>query len=225
MSHPAPAPDAPLNAASQRRRVPIQIIDADGNLYGSPTASTQTSTRAEPEEFKIKPTPKIEVKELSTPPADASGLTAVSSRSLKKPTSESPPTTDAPITQSDAGQPTKPAQPKPSTFQAAKQTRDSTRTTRVGGGIFKSSGESTIFPTRDIPVPEPSSEPRPTALATEPAVRLPLTSAEKASLEVYEKSPPSTLFDFNKAWGSFKSVEGHWNLIKVRSFSFLDILI
>jgi hypothetical protein len=128
------------------------------------------------------------------------------------------------IPKSDNAQPvpvpsvsTSPSQPTPPpskdrTFKDAQQTRTATKPTRTGGGIFRSTGNHSIFNVRgnenpDTPQPTSINSPPPPAVKPSPSSYL----TGKA---------PATLFDFTKALTSLSSVEDRWKLICVSSRSF-----
>lgn len=81
--------------------------------------------------------------------------------------------------------------PKPQTFADAKQARES-KGIRVGGGIFRPSGNHTIV-TRTAN--EASHEPRSGKANTTPV------------------QSPTTLFDFTKSWNSLETDEARWKLM------------
>lgn len=95
----------------------------------------------------------------------------------------------------------------PSSFKEAKQAREQkseAKPSRVGGGIFRANGQSTIFKT-DPPAPavKPSGPSHPSNGPEVPKV--------KPSV-----SPPSTLFDLNRAWESANTVDQRFDMITVR---------
>lgn len=93
------------------------------------------------------------------------------------------------------------SRPLPNSFKEAKQLREETKTTRVGGGIFRASGQHTAFPTRDLPIQKKSSNE--TASSTSSGSKLPRASQRY------------TLFDFNRKWDSDPSDEARWDLLQV----------
>ncbi|KAJ7651469.1 hypothetical protein DFH06DRAFT_1094467 [Mycena polygramma] len=133
------------NATPKRRRIPITIVEPDGRR-STPTTATTANTPAK----SSKPVP-------TTSTTETADLKPVSTRKLDAPASTEPnPTPSKPAAQ--------PAAPKPSSFKDTKSARDTTKPSRVGGGIFRASGESTIFPTREV---NPTST-KPETAATEP---------------------------------------------------------
>ncbi|KAF7347448.1 hypothetical protein MVEN_01500800 [Mycena venus] len=137
----------------------------------------------------------------------------VSSRPLNAPSS----TTAAPPPK-PAAQPT----PKPSSFKDAKSARDSSKPSRVGGGIFRASGDNTIFTPRegkqpapakqDAAAPKPEPAPAstkqdapsstPPAPAPVPKLPLPIPVQNSAASAAAKVKSPMTLFDFTRAWES-----------------------
>ena len=108
--------------------------------------------------------------------------------------------------------PPAPAAPKPTpaSFREAKQVREAKSAGRVGGGIFRMSGNDTVFKTRDVPVSaavDPPKDPTraPASTHTAPAT----TRAPSAA--------PRTLFEFTRAWDSVPSSDTgtRWALLNV----------
>ncbi|KAH6912735.1 hypothetical protein BKA70DRAFT_1370240 [Coprinopsis sp. MPI-PUGE-AT-0042] len=92
-------------------------------------------------------------------------------------------------------------QPKPSSFKEAKEARDTARPSRVGGGIFRSTGSATVFPTREAVKPGDHS-----ATASDTA-REGSGRQERSSIKA-----PATLFDLVRQWNSLKTAEERWEL-------------
>ncbi|KAJ7150285.1 hypothetical protein C8R46DRAFT_500390 [Mycena filopes] len=164
---------ADVSPAPKRRRIPITIVEPDGRRSTAPpTAATPLASTSTP-----KPVLKSALR--TSPAAEATDqMKAVSSRPLTAPSSAAVPAPD-PVS-APAPAPPKPAAqpqpvPKPSSFKEAKSARDSSRPSRVGGGVFRASGDNTIFAPRegkaaarqDVPAtkvdntsaPKPKSEP------------------------------------------------------------------
>ncbi|KAK0201625.1 hypothetical protein DFS33DRAFT_1348839 [Desarmillaria ectypa] len=93
------------------------------------------------------------------------------------------------------------------TFQEAKRSRDDVKTSRVGGGIFRSNGSNTIFPTREVTVPKSNDV---KATAPRPVKHdVPASTPPKAlSVPV-----PTTLYDLTKAWDVHRSSEERFQII------------
>ncbi|KAJ2922436.1 hypothetical protein H1R20_g14653, partial [Candolleomyces eurysporus] len=164
----------------RRRRVPIEIID--------PSEA----------EKDVKPAVKA-------PVDDGSILKEVSSRSLKPseiPTRSATNGTDAktePVKKAADSVPSpSPPQPQPassSSFQEAKQARDTIRPSRIGGGIFRASGPTTVFPTREMGSSNSST--------TSPASAQPKTKAPT----------PKTLSDLVRVWDAQSTPEERWEVL------------
>ncbi|KAG7439204.1 uncharacterized protein BT62DRAFT_773219 [Guyanagaster necrorhizus] len=92
------------------------------------------------------------------------------------------------------------------TYTEAKRSRDDVKTSRVGGGIFRSDGPNTIFPTREVTVPKSNDA---------KAATYPITQNFPASTA--PKSPsvpvPKTLYDLTKAWDMHPSTEERFRII------------
>ena len=97
--------------------------------------------------------------------------------------------------------------PKPASFKEAKQVRDEKNVGRVGGGIFRVSGNDTVFKTQDVPVPKDPVHPPLPASAPQPTPTPALVP------------PPRTLFDFTRAWESTPASDtaARWALLDVRA--------
>ncbi|TEB36526.1 TPR-like protein [Coprinellus micaceus] len=157
-------------AAPRRRRVPIEIV-------GSPASASHP--------------PK------ETPLSDT-GLRAVSSRALSPSSAQPSPVPQPPPSASNLEKQAAPSvspvarvdvsPSQPSTFKEAKQTRDNVRPSRVGGGIFRPSGESKLFRTREVT----------------PSVTL---------QEAPQVKTPGTFSELVKRWAAAKSPEEQWALL------------
>ncbi|KAF8332965.1 hypothetical protein F5887DRAFT_564238 [Amanita rubescens] len=204
------SPSPPSSSTStgpppRRRCVPIQIIEPASERQTTrghaPDAETKLATETKQDSTILVALSKPDVKEdLMTP---ITSRTLEPSRNLK---TVSPSSTVTP----------KP----PASFADAKEARESVRTSRVGGGIFRANGRNTVFPANDrtsatspVSVPQPqttdnglrtSKSPTRTGLATYP-VNIPKNSG----------AMPSTMsmFGFNKTWEANQSVEERWELI------------
>lgn len=136
----------------------------------------------------------------------------VASRSLISSSSTSVGTQPLPTTTSKSPLPTSPASTsKPSTFKDAKQARESVKPSRASGGIFRPSGDHTIFDKGEkqrsqSPGSSPSTKPSPSTTVNGPSQKTNGFSPTK---------PPMTLFDFTRSWESLESTEQRWNLISV----------
>ncbi|KAJ7070602.1 TPR-like protein [Mycena amicta] len=165
-----PTVTATQDPAPKRRRVPITIVEPDG------TRSLVVPEAADPP--KAKPT-------LAPTPSSAA------ENDFMKPVSSRPlgPTTNGAATQTA---PPKPASvPASSTsFKEAKTARDTSKPSLVGGGIFRASGEHTIFKAKSSTSPGKAESPE-TEKSTPSAATPPAT---------YDGKTPTTLFEFTRAW-------------------------
>ncbi|KAK0244398.1 hypothetical protein EDD85DRAFT_807910 [Armillaria nabsnona] len=93
------------------------------------------------------------------------------------------------------------------TFKEAKRSRDDVKTTRVGGGIFRSNGSNTIFPTREVIVPKSNDT---KATPSHPVEHdVPAYTPPKApSVPV-----PTSLYNLTKAWDVHRSSEERFQII------------
>jgi len=94
---------------------------------------------------------------------------------------------------------------KPNSFKDAKQVRENAKPSRVGGGIFRASGNIILFTPR-----ENKGNPTATLVVADPP-----TKSDSSTSNSYKPvpKPPNTLFDFVKSWGSLRSTEERWQLI------------
>jgi len=176
-----------------RRRVPIKILDPSGVVL--PTTAVEASSN--PNESKLSNFKSESLDLVGVLPTQKATdtLEAISpSRSLKSPGEAS---TAAAIDTSTTS--------KPANFSDAKVARDSVKVGRVGGGIFRASGESTIFGQKQSTVTG-----SPVA-----ASRLFAVSPDASGTPEIAYTTPSTLFDFTRTWNSLASVEDRWRYLKV----------
>ncbi|KAG6819671.1 hypothetical protein H0H93_009751 [Arthromyces matolae] len=195
-----PAAPLPSSAPSpQRRRVPIKIIDPNESSTSgiSPQPTTKTplsSTTLKPS--TVQPAPSV------LQPNRPNTLEPISTRSLKAESSTTPKTTSTPPVVASSTPTASHTQPEqPQTFKDAKQARETSKPSRIGGGIFRANGESTIFATRHVSSPSP------------PATTSPSSSAPASIVPVTPENAPKTWFDFNRAWDSEPSTAVRWGLI------------
>jgi hypothetical protein len=244
--------DSTLNA--KRRRVPIKIIDASGAVVGTSaqdaTSVASTSTKSP------QPAATSDTKPLPAPSPKSDILEPISSRSLKPPLPSpvtapaTPPVPPAFAAAAAALQPevhetlkgkekakeTEKGIPTNASFQQAKQARDTARPSRAGGGIFRSSGQSTIFASRggeedataksrveevqetpevEMKSPSPAHAPE---VVSQPATVPSVSELAATIASLTLPKAPTTYFDFNRAWHSSRSPEEKWALINVRTF-------
>ncbi|KAF8204337.1 hypothetical protein K438DRAFT_2014989 [Mycena galopus ATCC 62051] len=208
-----------VSLTPKRRRIPITIVETDGRRstptpVDAPKAPSTPSTVPKPATKTNAPEASDLMKPVSSRPLNAS-----SSSDTKPSTTAAPPP-------KPAAQPI----PKPSSFKDAKSARDSSKPSRVGGGIFRATGESTIFtregkqpapakqdaaaPTAEQvvkPTPPPAKEAAPSPPpAPVPVPKLsPPVPAQNSVSAIAQKSvaspsantkSPMTLFDFTRAW-------------------------
>ncbi|KAF6744455.1 hypothetical protein DFP72DRAFT_928776 [Ephemerocybe angulata] len=200
----------------RRRRVPIEIV-------GSATPAAVPATKAPPASL----TPSARIEEVKTP-SQGAGLKAVSSRPLPPSPSSSQPSPNPTPTASSSNtstakkespaakaEPPKPQpvaraeiQPisneKPSSFKEAKQTRDNVRPSRVGGGVFRVSGPSKIFPTREVDEVKKEGAAASTSPPRQDAATAPSAPRVKA---------PATFSELVKLWGMQKTPQDRWALL------------
>ncbi|KAJ7687450.1 hypothetical protein B0H17DRAFT_1070256 [Mycena rosella] len=208
---------ADVSPAPKRRRIPITIVEADGRRT-TPASVDAPSASSAP---KIAPTPAPKT---SAEPNNL--MNAVSSRPLNAGAPSTAPTssiTPAPVPPPTDSQP----KSKPSSFKDAKSARDSSKPSRVGGGIFRASGDHTIFPTREAKPPPttqessaakqepktgqvvappkqglpppPAPAPAPNSPAPAPVPAQP-TAPKNAHTPATLLKSPMSLFDFTRAW-------------------------
>ncbi|KAK0222015.1 hypothetical protein IW262DRAFT_1377548 [Armillaria fumosa] len=93
------------------------------------------------------------------------------------------------------------------TFKEAKRSRDDLKTSRVGGGIFRSNGSNTIFPTREVIMPKSNNT------KTAPSHSM----ESDVSTSIPSKAPsipvPKSLYDLTKAWDMHRSSEERFQII------------
>jgi hypothetical protein len=149
-----------------------------------------------------EPKPTVEPHD---PALENDTLKPISSRSLKpSPASTVPsPPTPTPVVSSTSK--------AEQTFKDAKNARDSTRPSRVGGGIFLASGDSKIFPTRggSAAVAESKSMPRSDDGSS--------GSTSAPSFLSKADRPLTSWYDFSRAWGTLLTTEERWSLFSVCS--------
>ncbi|KAG6815326.1 hypothetical protein H0H87_002938 [Tephrocybe sp. NHM501043] len=207
----------------KRRRVPIKIIDgAEAGSVGNSTSTEvpkATGSSSVPKESSGEPSVS---KRTPTMTATASQdiLKPVSTRTLKPEASSaaltphtsslsSPPPLPEPA--AVHVMPSAPRSEAPRTYKDAKQARENGKTSRIGGGIFRASGESTVFPTKDYPVPSAS-----VARGDPVQQRQTASTVLKPVTPIIPEQPPKTLFDFTRAWNANPTTPARWGLVLVR---------
>ncbi|PFH53281.1 hypothetical protein AMATHDRAFT_45559 [Amanita thiersii Skay4041] len=192
-----------INESSpKRRRVPITIVEpAALHVFENPSPKTTLPppTKADSRSDTLTP---ISSGPLKGPiPAKPSASATPSASSL----SEMPQTSQVASMTSNRSA-------EANSFQEAKRARDGTKTARVGGGIFRSSGDNTVFPMR-----ESAASPLYSKIES-PSTNAGFKSRDLAypvnvSITNGSTRSPITMFSFTKAWESNRSTEERWKLI------------
>ncbi|KAG6853017.1 hypothetical protein C0991_007458 [Blastosporella zonata] len=200
----------PSMPAPKRRRVPIKIVDTTQAGPAVVSAPEPPKTTSSIKKAQVKSLPPESIPTAShTNGIDT--LKPVSSRSLKledsaptppKPSSPAPAPAPAPAATPHLQPASEPETPR--TFKDAKQARENVKTSHVGGGIFRASGESTLFPTRSY-----TTSPAEDKSQSTPA---PAPISAPVTLIIPEK-PPKTLFDFTRAWDTEATTAARWGLV------------
>ncbi|KAG1743249.1 uncharacterized protein EDB91DRAFT_1247329 [Suillus paluster] len=174
-SRPITVPSVPAPAI-RRRRVPIEIVEDGSKVLHRHDAAEDVETQP---------------KELG----DNGFLQPVSSRAL--PRSDEPSSSGVKPNQSTTQPlPRRTTSTRTQTFKDAKQLRDTEKSSRVGGGIFRSSGDHTLF-ARDEKMPGAA----------------PATTSHSATVNGTVPKASVTLFNFTKMWESHMKDEDRWNIL------------
>jgi hypothetical protein len=186
----APAP------ATSRRRVPIEIVEDDSRALRHRDAKIATQ-----EDGK-------QLKDIK----DNEFLQPLSSRTISSSAcSDDPSSSVKPEQSTIAALPRQTTSTKVQTFKDAKQSRDTTKPSRVGGGIFRSSGNHTLF-NRNEEIPRPA----------------PVTTSPPTTVDGTVPKAPMTLFNFTKMWDSHMEDKIRWNILSVcdliLSYHFSELL-
>lgn len=98
------------------------------------------------------------------------------------------------------------AKPEPASFKEAKQVRDEKSVGRVGGGIFRVSGNDTVFKTREVSAPKDPAHPQ---------TRQPGSASAPPSQPTPTPAPAHTLFEFTRAWDRIPASDtaARWTLL------------
>ncbi|KAJ7733560.1 hypothetical protein DFH07DRAFT_967957 [Mycena maculata] len=216
---------SPTSPAPKRRRVPITIVEPDGRRYpASDAASGSTSKSAAGSTPKTSagstPAPKTAAAEKTTlktkPVVEGAEMNAVPS-SPSAPAASKPPPPSTPASSSAQDTPPKPTEnpkdplkPKPASFKDAKTARES----RVGGGIFRASGESVLFKREAAGTgKEETEQAAPSAPAeSQPAPAVPEPEEDPEITLV--KTVPMTLFEFTRAWERAAGAGEKWAVLE-----------
>ncbi|KAI9511085.1 hypothetical protein F5148DRAFT_1281149 [Russula earlei] len=136
-------------------------------------------------------------------------LSPISSRALS--TSSMPPDRQtASATPAPAMQ-----KPKAASFVEAKHAREAKSAGRVGGGIFRMSGNDTVIKTREVLAPAVADPPKHPVPAPAPAPTLVASTLTPTAAARTTPAIPRTLFDFTRAWDRIPSSDtaARWALL------------
>ena len=164
-----------------------------------PSLASSTSSATAPPKRRRVPITIVDSDASAEPTNDL--LSPISSRLISKP--------------ADAEAGTTPKPELASSFKEAKQVREEKKAGRVGGGIFRVSGNDTVLKTRQL---HASKDPaHPPAPAPAPAPVTAMRSSGSGSTSV-SSAPPRTLFEFTRAWDSIPASDtaSRWTLLNVR---------
>ncbi|KII90798.1 hypothetical protein PLICRDRAFT_39384 [Plicaturopsis crispa FD-325 SS-3] len=158
----------------KRRRIPITIVE--------PPASPSVALPSE--------------SSVGKPPTKATQSTS-SGEDFMKPVSSRPlKSTSSSVSTDPQPTPPKASVPKPSTFQEAKQARETAKPSRTGGGIFRSGGSHTLFAPKGPPVQKTAHD-----------------NMTKSTPNGTTSKAPMTLFNFIKVWETLRTDEDRWKLV------------
>ncbi|KAF9453106.1 hypothetical protein P691DRAFT_755755 [Macrolepiota fuliginosa MF-IS2] len=185
--HPTPAP--------KRRRVPITIIEPPASPGKEPVAEVEQSEPT-PVAAKLAEKPlksisapgNVNIQESSTHPLKVSPPPLKPQPEPQQTAGKSSPSAAAAPSEPTASNPSLPSTPstapKASSFAEAKQAREA-KISKVGGGIFRASGQNTVFPARTTSPPA-ASPPKET-----PAASVAKSQGGEIPASVKESSPSS----------------------------------
>ncbi|KAH7097599.1 hypothetical protein BKA62DRAFT_715680 [Auriculariales sp. MPI-PUGE-AT-0066] len=186
---PASSPATPPGTKPVRRRIPIEIVEDDVPAAAAPAAPPSTKTSDQ--------------------------LTAVSSRPLNGATAATTPAVPKSILKTPSDSAVVASQLTPTSFQAARESREQTRKPKVGGGIFRSNGTHSLFKgstgesSVSAAATTDSSTPSSSAAATSSATLLLPVATQDAK--------PTTLFALEREWAQTKSPEARWNHLSLQT--------
>jgi hypothetical protein len=198
---PAPAPSpSSANAPPKRRRIPITIVHDDiPQSQSQPPPSTASIDMDVPRPIKndllnpissraLSPSTSTSRDDKLTPPAPALAPAPAPAAALQKLTSAQ-------------------------SFKEAKHAREAKSVGRVGGGIFRMSGNDTVFNTREVPAPAPAVPTTPVPIPASTSV--PTAHASPAPPPA---AAPRTLLEFTRAWDRIPATDSaaRWSLLNVR---------
>lgn len=170
---------------TRRRRVPIEVIEDDSKTLHHHDAKLVTPGQEDEKQFKHT--------------RDNEFLQPLSSRTISSsPRGDEPSSSVKPEQSTTAAPPVRTTSTNVQSFKDAKQSRDTAKPSRVGGGIFRSSGNHVLF-TRDEEILRPA----------------PVTTSSPTMVGGTVPKAPMTLFNFTKIWESHVEDEDRWNILSV----------
>lgn len=195
-----------VSRKGKTRTAPVDIATAT-----PPPVSSTSSAAAPPKRRRVPITIVDSDAPANTEPTNDL-LSPISSRLLS--TSLDP--KSAAAATADAGTTPKPT---PASFKEAKQVRDEKNAGRVGGGIFRVSGNDTVFKTREVPGPTPAPK-GPAHPQTHLSATRGSGSAAPPALPSQPTPAPApvplpTLFEFTRAWDGIPASDtaARWTLL------------
>lgn len=168
-----------LSPAIKRRRVPIEIVeDVSRVLHHRGTELVAGDTKKQPKGLE-----------------DNGLLQPISSRAL--PRSDEPSSSSVKPNQSTTSPlPRQTTSARTESFKDSKQSRDTAKPSCVGGGVFRPSGNHTLF-ARNVGISSAAS----------------VTNSRSAMIDPTVPQTPMTLFNFTKMWESHMEDEDRWNIL------------
>ncbi|KAG1879216.1 hypothetical protein F4604DRAFT_1753628 [Suillus subluteus] len=163
----------------KRRRVPIEIVED--------LSRTSHHHSAELAVEDVEKQPKgLE---------DNGLLQPISSRVIPR-SNEPSPSSVKPVQSTTPPLPRQTTSARTESFKDAKQLRDTAKPSRIGGGIFRPSGNHTLFARNDGK-----------------SGAAPVTTSLPAMVDATVPQAPMTLFNFTKMWESHMKDEDRWNIL------------
>ena len=187
-------PSTFASASPQRRRIPIQIVEPTARSSSKAPAKTNAGSA-----LPKLPVPGEHSENDFMKPVSSRSLTSASTPASTKQYSKSPTTDNNHLPTPSS------SLLKSNTFKDAKQARESTKPSRAGGGIFRPSGDHTIFDNGEKKGSQPPAGPPPVIV----------NDISQKTNNFSSAKPPMTLFNFTRSWESLHSAEERWNLISV----------
>jgi len=143
-------PSTFASASPQRRRIPIQIVEPTARSSSKAPAKTNAGSA-----LPKLPVPGEHSENDFMKPVSSRSLTSASTPASTKQYSKSPTTDNNHLPTPSS------SLLKSNTFKDAKQARESTKPSRAGGGIFRPSGDHTIFDNGEKKGSQPPAGPPP----------------------------------------------------------------